>query len=190
MTSISEGRSGICLGDAWACFGVALSGLVILFTHWILMDPLISFVVAAIPKGVWLVLKTSLGVLMETAPSGMTTSDVSEAIKAVPGVHGVHAMHQPGMTMLTCHVMSEDKGLSQDLLTSVRRQVSKNCRIAFMTIQLEASSHPEANHCDLDGPMSSHSVESQASLNKKRERMTRHLFPWYQFASRPVPRFR
>jgi len=150
------------LGDAWVCFGVALSGLVILFTHWTLMDPLISFVVvAAILKGVWPVLKESLGVLMETAPSGMTTSDVSEAITAVPGVHGVHDMHlwtvKPGMTMLTCHVMSEDKGLSQDLLTSVRRQVAKNCRITHMTIQLETSCcHPEAIHCDLDGLMCSH----------------------------------
>ena len=150
------------LGDAWVCFGVALSGLVILFTRWTLIDPLISFVVvAAILKGVWPVLKESLEILMETAPRGITTSEVSAAINAIPGIQGVHDIHlwtlKPGMTMLSCHVMADDKGLSQGLLTAVRRQVANKCGVSHMTVQVETSCcHPEAVHCDLEGLLSNH----------------------------------
>jgi len=158
-------------GDAWVCFGVAVSGLVMLLTHWTLIDPLISFVVvAAILKGVWPVLREALEVLMESAPRHMTAGHVQQVIQAVPGVQNVHDLHlwavKPGMTMLSCHVMAEDQRFSQDLLTAVRRQIAKECRIPHMTIQVEKSCcHPEALHCDLENllvhPMASAEVGSR-----------------------------
>lgn len=113
-------------------FGVAVSGLVILFTHWALVDPLISFVVvAAILKGMWPVLKESVGVLMESAPRGLDTIIVQAAIKTIPGVKNVHGLHlwavKPGLNMLTCHIMVEHSDLSQEVLTAVRRKISQ-CR--------------------------------------------------------------
>src|SRR5208282_5803695 len=42
------------LGDAWVSFGVVVSGVVIMTTHWYLLDPLISFlIVGVILKGAW-----------------------------------------------------------------------------------------------------------------------------------------
>ena len=149
-------------GDAWVSFGVAISGLVILFTHWALVDPLISFVVvAAILKGVWPVLKESVGVLMESAPPGLDTTTVQEAIKTIPGVKNVHDLHlwavKPGLNMLTCHVLVEDGDLSQEVLTAVRRKVSQNTVIKHITIQLETKCcHPEVIHCDLEQLVSAH----------------------------------
>lgn len=156
-------------GDAWVCFGVALSGLVMLLTHWALIDPLISFVVvAAILKGVWPVLREALEVLMESSPRDMTASHVQQVIQAVPGVQNVHDLHlwavKPGMVMLTCHVMAADDRFSQDLLTSIRRQIMKECRIPHMTIQIETSCcHPEALHCDLENLLTQHATPAEAS---------------------------
>ena len=149
-------------GDAWVCLGVAVSGAVILFTHWVLVDPLISFVVvAAILKGVWPVLKESLGVLMESAPRGLDTTIVQAAIKTIPGVKNVHDLHlwavKPGLNMLTCHVMVENSHLSQEVLTAVRREISQNTVIKHITVQIETRCcHSEVIHCDLEQLISTH----------------------------------
>ncbi|HUK56808.1 MAG TPA: cation diffusion facilitator family transporter [Nitrospiria bacterium] len=149
-------------GDAWVCLGVAVSGLIILLTHWKLVDPLISFVVvAAVLKGVWPLLKESLGVLMESAPRGLDTTTVQAAIKRIPGVKNVHDLHlwavKPGLNMLTCHVMVENSNLSQEVLTTVRRNISQNTEIKHITIQLETKCcHPEVIHCDLEQLVSAH----------------------------------
>ena len=149
-------------GDAWVSFGVAVSGLVILFTQWTLVDPLISFVVVAvILKGVWPVLKESLGVLMESAPPGVDTTIVQTAIKTIPGVKNVHDLHlwsvKPGLNMLTCHVLVEDSNLSQEVLTAVRQKISQNTVIKHITIQLETKCcHPEVIHCDLEQLIHTH----------------------------------
>jgi cobalt-zinc-cadmium efflux system protein len=150
-------------GDAWVCFGVAASGLVIVMTRWTLIDPLISFVVvAAILKGVWPVLREAVEVLMESAPRGLTAARVLEVISAVPGVRNAHDLHlwsvKPGVAMLTCHVTAENDRLSQELLTAVRSEVARKCAVSHMTIQLETSCcHPEALYCDIER-LSSHPV--------------------------------
>jgi cobalt-zinc-cadmium efflux system protein len=142
-------------GDAWVCFGVAASGLVMMLTHWSMIDPLISFVVVvAILKGATPVLKESLEVLLESTPRGHNTADVVKTIQAVTGVENVHDVHlwslKPGMPMLSCHVMAQDEALSQELLTAVRREVALKCGIGHMTVHLETlCCHPEAIHCDL-----------------------------------------
>jgi cobalt-zinc-cadmium efflux system protein len=149
-------------GDAWVCFGVAVSGLVTLLTHWTVIDPLISFVVvAAILKGVWPVLHESLEILMESSPRGVRTGQVIETIAGVPGVQNVHDLHlwaaKPGLTLLSCHVMACQDQLSQKLLTTIRSRVSKECGIPHMTIQLETSCcHPDAMYCDLENVVAEH----------------------------------
>jgi cobalt-zinc-cadmium efflux system protein len=155
-------------GDAWVCFGVALSGVVILATHWTLIDPLISFVVvAAILKGVWPVLKEALEVLMEAAPRGINASHIADAIQSVPGVENVHDLHlwqiKPGLSMLTCHVglPLEDRLPPFSLLKVIRSKVASEFGVKHMTIQLESGCcHPQAIHCDLENLLTRHKATS------------------------------
>lgn len=152
------------LGDAWVSLGVAGSGLVILFTGWSVLDPLVSFViVAVILKGAWPVLKESLEVLMESVPRGIDTTRVKDMIQATPGAENVHDLHlwsvKPGLTMLTCHVLVKDDQsvLATDLLRTIRQRVAREFGIRHMTIQLETECcHPEAVHCDLERLSAAH----------------------------------
>jgi len=145
------------LGDAWASLGVVISGGIILFTGWTILDPLISLlVVVAIAKGAWPLFKESLEVLLESTPPKISASHVAATIEAIPGVKNVHDLHiwavEPRLIMLTCHILvdGDDSALTNDLLHAIRAQVSADFGIKHMTIQMETTCcHPDEIHCDL-----------------------------------------
>jgi len=145
------------LGDAWASLGVVISGGVILFTGWTILDPLISLlVVVAIAKGAWPLFKESLDVLLESTPPKISASHVAATIEAIPGVKNVHDLHiwavEPRLVMMTCHILvdGDDSALTNDLLHAIRAQISADFGIKHMTIQMEtACCHPDEIHCDL-----------------------------------------
>jgi cobalt-zinc-cadmium efflux system protein len=145
------------LGDAWASLGVVISGGVILFTGWTILDPLISLlVVVAIAKGAWPLFKESLDVLLESTPPKISASHVAATIEAIPGVKNVHDLHiwavEPRLIMMTCHILvdGDDSALTNDLLHAIRAQVSADFGIKHMTIQMETTCcHPDEIHCDL-----------------------------------------
>ena len=151
-------------GDAWVCFSVAVSGLVILLTHWTLIDPLISFVVvAAILKGVWPALKESLEVLMESAPRGVRRNQIAQTIQTIPGVRNVHDLHlwviKPGLSMLTCHVglAASDTPPPQNLLKTIRSKIAVEFGVKHITIQVDTDCcHPEKLHCNLQNLLTKH----------------------------------
>ncbi len=61
------------LSDAWVSLGVVVSGGIIMFTGWSVLDPLVSlFVVVAIVRGAWPLFKESLEVLLESTPPGLS----------------------------------------------------------------------------------------------------------------------
>jgi len=145
------------LGDAWASLGVVISGGVILFTGWTILDPLISLlVVVAIAKGAWPLFKESLDVLLESTPPKISASRVAATIEAIPGVKNVHDLHiwavEPRLIMMTCHILVDgnDSAMTNDLLHAIRARVSTDFGIKHMTIQLETTCcHPDEIHCDL-----------------------------------------
>jgi cobalt-zinc-cadmium efflux system protein len=145
------------LGDAWASLGVVISGGVILFTGWTILDPLISLlVVVAIAKGAWPLFKESLEVLLESTPPKISASHVAATIEAIPGVKNVHDLHiwavEPRLIMMTCHILvdGDDSALTNDLLHAIRARVSADFGIKHMTIQMETTCcHPGEIHCDL-----------------------------------------
>ena len=145
------------LGDAWASLGVVISGGVILFTGWTILDPLISLlVVVAIAKGAWPLFKESLDVLLESTPPKISASRVAATIEAIPGVKNVHDLHiwavEPRLIMMTCHILVDgnDSAMTNDLLHAIRARVSADFGIKHMTIQMETTCcHPDEIHCDL-----------------------------------------
>ena len=145
------------LGDAWASLGVVISGGVILFTGWSILDPLISLlVVVAITKGAWPLFKESLDVLLESTPPKISASHMAATIEAIPDVKNVHDLHiwavEPRLIMMTCHILVEgdDSALTNNLLHTIRARVSADFGIKHMTIQMETTCcHPDEIHCDL-----------------------------------------
>lgn len=80
--------------DMLGSIGVIVGALLIRFTGWAWVDPLIG---AGI--GLWVLprtqplLKESLNILLECVPEGVDLHAVERTIRAVPGVRDLHCLH-------------------------------------------------------------------------------------------------
>lgn len=75
------------LGDAVASAGVIVAGIIMYFTGWYIVDPILSFFIALlVAVSAWRVLKETYIVLMEGTPPGINFDQVVDIIRSVPGI--------------------------------------------------------------------------------------------------------
>ena len=80
--------------DAGVSAAVAVSGLVILYTRWMWLDPVMSLlVVAVVVAGTWGLLRDSLRLALDAVPSGVDLPGIRDYLAAQPGVVDVHDLH-------------------------------------------------------------------------------------------------
>ncbi|WP_428151888.1 cation diffusion facilitator family transporter [Brevundimonas sp.] len=139
------------MADAGVSIGVVISGAVIMFTGWSILDPLVSIViVAVILLGTWGLLKDSVGLAMDAAPGSVDVAAVREALSALPGVSAVHDLHVWNMsttsTALTAHLV-HDRGDPRALLMEAQALAKTKFAIAHTTLQLETDVMPDCPDC-------------------------------------------
>jgi len=128
--------------DALTSIGVIVAGLIMLFTNWYLVDPLISAGIGLfiLPR-TWHLLNQSVHVLMEGCPPGIMLEEVTAAIKTVEGVKGVHDLHvwtiTSGLNALSGHVVVENLAEGQVVLRRLQQLLEEKFGLRHVTIQLE-----------------------------------------------------
>jgi cobalt-zinc-cadmium efflux system protein len=138
------------IGDALSSVGVLGSGLVITFTGWVRIDPLLSAIIGVIIiYGAVRLVRESVDVLLEASPAGIELRCVSDDIQAIPGVRAVHDLHvwsiTSGMTALSGHVVLEAATLSHSdrILNSIKELLEARYKIRHTTIQVESEAYRE-----------------------------------------------
>ena len=134
------------LGDLFSSVAVVAGGVILLFTDWTWLDPLLSVLVAVL-VAVWSIglLRASVNVLLERAPPGLEPEDVLHALRTSPGVEDVHDLHvweiTSGYVCLTAHVVVEDAPVSTTaaLRERLNALLLERFGVAHVTLQLEAS---------------------------------------------------
>jgi len=131
-------------GDLLGSVAAIVAALVIIYTGWTLIDPILSVAVAAlILKSAWSLVKRSAHVLLEGAPEWLDVAAMQEQIVAgVPGVGGIHHVHIWGLTpqdlMLTMHMSIVDDVESQsDVIRETKRFLEDEYGIGHSTIELD-----------------------------------------------------
>ena len=131
-------------GDLLGSVAAIVAAIVIIYTGWTLIDPILSVAVAMlILRSAWSLLKRSAHVLLEGAPDWLDVSDMQERVVAnVPGVSGIHHVHVWGLTpqqlMLTMHVTLADNVPSQsDVVRCVKAFVEQEYGIGHSTVEVE-----------------------------------------------------
>ncbi len=97
-------------GDLLGSIAAIVAAIVIIYTGWTPIDPLLSVAVAIlILRSAWSLVKRSAHVLLEGAPDWLDVDTMqNRIISKVPAVVGIHHVHVWGLTpqdlMLTMHV--------------------------------------------------------------------------------------
>ena len=135
------------LGDAVGSLAIVAGALVIRYTGWMQVDPLLSMAIALlIVWTAWDIVRESLNILLEGLPRGIKLNDVTEAMGAVEGVLGVHDLHIWSLGSqthaLSCHVKIEDvpPSASDAILQRINLLLETRFGISHTTVQFEHAS--------------------------------------------------
>ena len=131
-------------GDLLGSIAAIVAALVIIYTGWMSIDPLLSIAVAAlILKSAWALVKRSAHILLEGAPEWLNVELLQDRIIAsVPGVGEIHHVHIWGLTpqelMLTMHMSITDEVTSQsDVIRQTKRFLKDEYGIGHSTIEVD-----------------------------------------------------
>lgn len=131
------------LGDAISSLGVILAAIIIWRTGWMWMDPLMSALIGVlILLSSWRVLKSSIHILVEGVPEGMSLEEVGQTMAQVAGVNEVHDLHVwslcSGHVALSAHVVIANQSLEEGdgLMMELKNRLLR-FGIEHTTIQFE-----------------------------------------------------
>jgi cobalt-zinc-cadmium efflux system protein len=132
------------LGDAASCVAIIVGAVIIHYTGWLQVDPLLSILIGgAIIWTAWDIFQDSLNILLEGLPKGLKLAEVARHIRTVDGVIDVHDLHIWSLGSeahaLSCHVLIEDMppSASDSILRHVNRVLSDRFAIHHTTVQFE-----------------------------------------------------
>lgn len=110
--------------DALLAFSVAATGVVILWTGWNVLDPLISVIVSLIIIwGTWSLLRDSVTLAIDGVPSSINSKAVEIYLRSLPNITDLHDLHIWAMstteTALTVHLVGYDVHHSDQFLNKI-----------------------------------------------------------------------
>lgn len=130
------------LGDLLGSVAALLSGVVIAFTGWTPIDPLLSLGIGALVLVSSLrLLRESLHGLMEGTPFNLAPEEVGRALATVPGVASVHDLHiwsiASEQTLLSAHLVVRDLRQWETVLDACHALLAERFAIHHATLQPE-----------------------------------------------------
>ena len=132
------------LGDLLGSIAIVAGAVVIRYTGWHQVDPLLSVLISALVVWTaWDIIHEALNILLEGLPRGLAYATVQEAMRTVPGVLDVHDLHiwslGSSSHALSCHVLIEDLPLSvsDGILQELNHLLSDRFKIHHTTVQFE-----------------------------------------------------
>ena len=148
------------LGDLLGSVGAIVAALVILYTGWTPVDPILSVLVSCLVlRSAWSLLKESVNELLEGAPASMDIDELKRNLRrSVPEVRNVHHVHvwQVGeKPVMTLHVQVVPPHDHDALLDRIHHFLEEHYQIDHATVQMEYQpcSGPE---CHLNEAHSEH----------------------------------
>ncbi|ABS77684.1 cation transporter [Coxiella burnetii] len=131
------------VSDIVGTCAVLLSGIVIFFSHWALIDPLLSVLIGILiiisSVRLW---RESMTVLMEGVPAHLNIKQVSQTMVRFEGVKAVHDVHiwtlSSGVTALSAHVNIKNITSWDDVLLGLKSTLKQQYDIDHITLQPEA----------------------------------------------------
>lgn len=143
-------------GDTLSTLGAVAAGVVMRFTGWMALDPLVSVLIGLlILRGAWQIIRETVDILLENAPRDIDMPGLVSDLKQLPGVRGVHDLHVWSITdhmrALSAHLLVDDMPISRaaPIQSAVNDILLHRYNIAHAALQLECEGcEPDLLYCD------------------------------------------
>jgi len=132
--------------DTLSSVAIVTGAVVIYFTQWNIIDPVLSIFIALL-VGVWgwQLFKDSVNILLESVPKGMDSEQVAQSLKeSVPEIEDINDLHiweiTSKMYSMTAHIkLNKDVGIDEqkEFLQKVKRIVDERFDIEHTTIEFD-----------------------------------------------------
>lgn len=128
--------------DAGVSVGVVLAGLLMKFTGWAWLDPLMSLMVAAaVLWATWGLLRDAVNMALAAVPRSLDPKRVGQVIADYPTVRSYHDLHIWSIsttdTALTVHLERTTRADNDEFLDGLAAALRQTCAIDHVTIQIE-----------------------------------------------------
>jgi cobalt-zinc-cadmium efflux system protein len=145
------------MGDVMSTLGAVIAGIIIYFTKWNWLDPLVSVLIGGfILWNAWGILRQSIHILLESTPESIDMDSMVNDLLKVDGVYGVHDLHvwsiNEDLRALSAHIITSDIHVSAG--ASIQRDLNKilahKYNIRHATLQLECEGcHENILFCNI-----------------------------------------
>lgn len=127
--------------DALVSVGVVVSGIIIHFTGWYIIDPIIGICIAiVIGLSTKSLLRESMRMSLDAVPEGIDYEKVKTAIAGIDGVRNVHHLHiwplSTTITAMTTHVIIDNPAMMDKVINDIRMKMQQ-MGIGHSTIEAE-----------------------------------------------------
>ena len=128
--------------DALVSLGVVLSAILLYFTGWLWLDPIVGLSIAAIIlRGTWALFADSFRMMIDAVPSSVSIDDVKALLSSLPGVKGMHDLHVWALSTrenaLSVHLWMPEESLEDEARFRLAETLRHNHNIHHITIQVE-----------------------------------------------------
>jgi cobalt-zinc-cadmium efflux system protein len=135
------------VGDTISSGGVILGGMIILYTGWYLVDPLLSiFIGLLILRGAYALIVESIDIFLEATPKDINMEELLDELRKIQGVKEVHHIHlwtiTSGINAMSAHVLIDDRLISTSahILKEIKSLLRNKYKMEHSTIQFECES--------------------------------------------------
>ena len=132
--------------DALVSIGVVASGIIIMYTGWSIVDPIIGLGIAVvIVISTWGLLRDSLRLSLDCVPVGIDINEIRQIILDQPGVESCHHLHIWALstteTALTAHIVIDNMERMEEIKHLIKARLEE-ADIHHVTLEFECEGVP------------------------------------------------
>ncbi len=136
------------LADALILVGVVISAIIISYTGWIWIDPVVGLIIVCIILwGTWGLTRDSISLMLDAIPHHIDHAGVKQYLTQYPGVLALHDLHIWGLSTrevaLTAHLIMPTKPLTDSDYKKINHDLHEKFKISHATIQVESGSEDD-----------------------------------------------
>lgn len=130
------------MADALILVGVVISAIIIRYTGWEWIDPVVGLVIVGIVVyGTWGLMRDSMHLMLDAVPRYINEHDIEAYLAKLPGVTAVHDLHIWGLSTrevaLTAHLVMPEAKLTDEDFKKINKELLDKFKIHHPTLQVE-----------------------------------------------------